>query len=282
MKQFFILLIAIMPITISAQHLELGVLAGISNYQGDLAPSSIKTSFGQTHAAFGGFVRYNVNNYVAAKFGVNYAKISGDDAVSDNSSRLKRDLSFESKVLEFGLIGEFNILGYQPYALEKVFSPYIFAGISLFKFNPTAELDGTRYDLHPLGTEGQGLEQFPDRKPYKLLDISIPMGAGVKYAINDKWNIGLELGVRMTFTDHLDDVSTTYVDDALILEANGEIAAALANRSGEPKFTDDGRGNPNNNDWYFIGGLTISYNFLDNGLVGSRGRSGKKSGCPTF
>ena len=108
------------------------------------------------------------------------------------------------------------------------------------------------------------------------------MGAGLKYALNDAWNIGVEFGVRMTFTDYLDDISTTYVGDAELLEARGELVAALANRSGEIRNAGDPRGNPDNKDWYFIGGLTVSYNFLDNGLVGLRRKSGKNSGCPTF
>ena len=85
--------------------------------------------------------------------------------------------------------------------------------------------------------------------------------------------------MRKTFTDHLDDVSDRYVDEDLLLANNGEVAVALANRSGQPIPAGRLRGNPDNKDWYIFTGFSVSYNFLDNGLVGSRSRGRKKAGC---
>ena len=276
MKNYPIFLLLLLPFGLFAQNLELGLMAGVSNYQGDLAPSSVAVSVGQTHAAYGGFIRYNVNPFVSAKFNTYYGTISGDDAKSERP----RNLSFRSDVLEFGLTGEFNILGYEPYNLQRVFTPYVFAGIAYYRFNPKALHNDTYVELQPLGTEGQGLDGQDPK--YKLGQFSIPIGAGVKYAINDKWNIGLEFGTRKTFTDHLDDVGGHYYDNEALLAGNGELAAILANRSGSDIEAGTRRGNPDKLDWYFMGGLTISYNFADNGLVGSRNRGGRKTGCPTF
>ena len=282
MKRFIILLLAFGPFCLPAQHMELGVMAGISNYGGDLGAESFFKSFSQTHAAFGGFFRYNVNNYVAARLNVYYGNISGDDAKANTQEREDRNLSFKSSMLEFGLTGEFNILGYQPYNLERIFSPYLFAGVAVFRYNPKTFYDGRWVELQPLGTEGQGLSSQPDRDFYSLTELAVPFGIGAKYAINDHWNLGLELGYRLTFTDYLDDVSTTYVDVDELLTNRGELAVALSNRSNTPKAPGEGRGDPSDNDFYFIGGFTISYNFLDNGLVGSRGRNKRKAGCQTF
>ncbi|MEL6864954.1 MAG: DUF6089 family protein [Bacteroidota bacterium] len=282
MRRFSWILMLFLPFMAQAQHLELGAMAGISNYGGDLAPKSFWDSFQETNAAFGGFLRYNFNNYFAAKFNVYHGKISGEDANAKNTSQQLRNLSFRSNILEFGLTVEYNILGYQPYALELPFSPYVFGGVAMFRFSPEAFYDGRWVELQPLGTEGQYLDSYPERDPYRLTTIAVPLGAGAKYAINDRWNLGLELGFRLTFTDYLDDVSTTYVDSEELLAQSGELAVILSNRSEEPKVDGDGRGDPNNKDWYFMGGITISYNFLDNGLVGSRGRNRRKAGCQTF
>ena len=90
------------------------------------------------------------------------------------------------------------------------------------------------------------------------------------------------------FTDYLDDVSGNYVDFQTLLAGNGELAAALGNRTGEylgtePVLGETGqRGDDKVADWYFLAGLSLSWNFLDNGLVGSRGRSTKRSGCKTY
>lgn len=281
MKRFIVLLIGLMPFALNAQ-LELGAMVGVSTYKGDVSPGSIWKSFGQSHAAYGGFVRYNVNNFIAAKFNVYHGKISGDDAESTIEERRVRNLNFRSNILEFGLNVEYNILGYQAYNLERVFSPYVFAGVALYRYNPEAFFDNRWIELQPQGTEGQGLASLPEREFYSLTNVSIPFGVGVKYAINDKWNLGLEIGARASLTDYLDDVSTTYVDQAELMAARGETAVALSNRSGLAVEPGDGRGDPTEDDWYFIIGLTISYNFADNGLVGSRGKNRRRQGCQTF
>jgi len=284
MKKIAIILFGLLPFTFlaKAQTLEAGIMVGLSNYQGDLGPDELSQSFSNLHAAYGGFLRYNINNHLTARFNIFHGKISGEDASSDTPGRQARNLSFRNNILEFGLTAEFNILGFQPYNLERVFSPYIFAGFAVFRHNPEAFFEGEWVELQPLGTEGQGLSDEPDKAFYKLTRFAIPIGGGVKYAINDKWNVGLEGGVRRALTDYLDDVSTTYPNLETLSRERGELAASLSNRSTTPTVAGQGRGDSSNNDWYFMGGITISYNFGDNGLVGIRGKNRKKSGCPTF
>ena len=270
-----IILAAVLCCTIPVfGQLEAGIMGGISFYHGDLSSDNFFNSFSRTGAMGGAFARYGFSEYLTAKFAINYGRISGDDADYDNP----RNLHFRSHVLEFGLTAEWNIMGYHPYNLYKVFSPYLFGGIAITSFKPQAELDDEWINLQSLGTEGQGMVEFPERKPYSLSDIAFPIGLGFKYAINDKLNVGIEAGVRITLTDYLDDVSTTYVNTALLAQSNGELAAALSNRSGREVQTGDPRGNPDDNDNYFMAGITVSYNFSDNGLVGSRGKTRGK-GC---
>ncbi len=273
---------------INAQS-EVGVALGVSTYQGDLAPDNIQGSFGNLHASFGGFYRYNFNNYFAAKLGINYGRLSSDDAKSEAEAKKRRNLSFRSDIIEFGLTAEFNVLGYQAYNYTRVFSPYVFVGIAGFKYNPKAFYDNQWIELQPLSTEGQGLAEYPEREEYKLIELSIPIGLGVKYALTDQWNIGLEAGFRKTFTDYIDDVSTTYVGRDVLVASRGELSANIANRTGEylgtePIDVQEGtqRGNAENNDTYIIAQLFISFNISDNGLVGGRSKNRRKSGCPTF
>lgn len=281
-----VLVLAILPMAASAQHLEAGILLGGANYVGDLSNNSSNLYLKETKPAVGIFVRQNFNDFVAVRLGFNWARISGQDANVRNDQFVHdRNLSFRTTLLEFGLMGEFNILGYQPYALSRPFSPYVFVGFAATKFNPKARYQGDWVELQPLGTEGQGMSGFDS--PYKKLTFAVPFGIGVKYALTDKLNLGLELGARPSFSDFLDDVSGNYVSYPELLAGNGELAAALGNRTGE--LTDNGepvivetgvqRGDDAKKDWYFILGVTISYNFLDNGLIGSRKRGGKRAGC---
>ena len=287
-KLFQILILSSLPLFAFTQHLEVGVLVGASNYLGDLSNNSSSLYLKETKPAFGGFAKYNFNHLLAVRGGVNYTWVAGRDAnVSNDDFVRSRNLSFKSSILEFSLIGEFNFPGYQPYALSMPLSPYIFGGISFFKYTPRTRYQGNWVDLQPLGTEGQGMAGREGK--YNLSDIAIPFGVGVKYAISDKINLGLELGARRTMTDYLDDVSGTYVSYPELVAGNGQLAAALGNRTGEllndkePVIVETGtqRGDLKDQDWYFILGLTVSYNFLDNGLMGSRGRSKRRAGCKT-
>ena len=49
------------------------------------------------------------------------------------------------------------------------------------------------------------------------------MGGGLKIAVNESFNILIEYGIRKTFTDYLDDVSTTYPGSNLVDMSNEAI-----------------------------------------------------------
>lgn len=91
------------------------------------------------------------------------------------------------------------------------------AGVGVFHFNPKGSLTDAAgnkswYYLHPLRLEGQGMPEYPYSKPYKLTQINIPFGGGIKYYISDRINLSAEFLYRKTFTDYIDDVSKKYID----------------------------------------------------------------------
>jgi opacity protein-like surface antigen len=267
MKRFVLLLCVVMASKLMAQHTELGINAGAAFYKGDLShtlPGAVK----EAHPAFGLFYRYNPSDYISYKLMFNYAAVSGRDKHAIEDDLLKRDLSFKSSILELGLQLEYNLGGYQPYALSSPFAPYVFVGIAGIRYNPQARYDNDWVNLRPLRTENISYSKF---------SVAIPFGAGVKYALNDHWNVGAEFGLRPTLTDYLDDVSKTYLSKAELTANGGAIAAALGNKIDAPSGLK--RGNNSGIDWYHILNVSISYNFLDNGLVGLRSRLRRKAGC---
>ena len=156
----------------------------------------------------------------------------------------------------------------------KLVSPYVFAGIALFQFNPEANYNSIWTELQPLGTEGQHLEGSTI-DPYKLTQISIPMGIGLEIRVSDYSSIGLELGIRKTFTDYLDDLSTVYPDIEQLTETN-PLAGALSYRVPEYTGVNDfenpvgnKRGNPNKKDLYLFTGMTFSFNISELISLGS-------------
>ena len=69
-------------------------------------------------------------------------------------------------------------------------------------------------------------------------------------------NLNLEIGIRKTFTDYLDDVSSdTYVDANELANINGQLSSDLSNRSLNGSRYGS-RGNSKTSDWYvFYGGM---------------------------
>ena len=290
MKFKSLIIILFFPFYFQAQYLELGISLGASNYLGDLAPSSFKVSIGQTNWAQGAFVRFNVNRFVGLRFDLTHGVISASDEFSlEEDFRKKRNLSFRSDIYEAAILGEFNILGFNPNEKKRIFSPYIFGGIAIFKFNPQAKLQDTWYDLQPLGTEGQGLPEYS--KKYSLTQFSIPLGGGLKIAMNKNFTFTFETGTRKTFTDYLDDVSTTYPDLGRLASESGELNAQLSWRYDEinidatPPAEGSGRGDPKDLDWYIFSKMTISYNFISGKKKfknGKRKRNRSTLKCPYF
>jgi hypothetical protein len=265
---FSIIGAALLPLLSFGQNWEIGAMIGGSNYAGDLTPSPLVLT--ETHPAGGAFLRYNVNKYFAIKGNVYYGRISGSDADATTARIVERNLSFRSDVLEVGANAEYNLGGYEAGSRKHRFAPYIFGGLAVFKFNPQAETPaGEWVDLQPLGTEGQGTTQYNNRHKYSLAQISIPLGAGVKWNVGGAWTLGIEAGSRKTFTDYLDDVSTTYVERDILEKESGELAANMSNRTGEiPPYQRQEvngttqRGNPTNKDWYMFAGITVSYTLM--------------------
>ena len=79
------------------------------------------------------------------------------------------------------------------------------------------------------------MAEYPNIRPYKLTQLNIPMGGGLKYFISDRFNLGLEFLYRKTFTDYIDDVSTTYIGKNNFVLPNGQLSTAglLQDRSYE-------------------------------------------------
>lgn len=255
---FFIILCSACSFSLSAQRHELGLLLGGSTYQGELNPQLADYRF--VDPAAGLFYRYNFSRHYAARIGFNYGSIRGDDHLSGNEFNYNRNLSFRSKMYDFYGQFEFNFLPYQINRKRYRFSPYAFIGIAYFTFNPQAKykdpLSGEEAwaNLHDVNTEGQGNSKYPDSKQYKLGQFAIPFGGGIRWNLWGRLGMGLEVGVRKTFTDYLDDVSRSYVAQS-DLSAFSQIFADRSinqdNQAGNP------RGNPSNTDWYAFGGLTL-------------------------
>lgn len=230
---------------------EVGGWLGGASYHGDLNTSILPKKLG---LAGGLLYRRNFNTRVSIRAGLNFARIWADDARSDNYFERNRNLSFRSNIFDFTTGLEFNFFEYEHGSNDASFTPFLYGGFSIFNFNPKAQLNNEWHALRPLGTEGQDLGA-----EYGSISGGLTLGGGFKWDINREWSFNIDFSTRFLFTDYLDDVSTTYADNRVILSRRGPIAAALADRSLVEGIGVTGRqrGNSKDNDTYILFGIGI-------------------------
>lgn len=237
----------------------LGDLGG-SNGRGKIGVSDFDMSSLRGNTSFG--LKINLSNKFSLRGDFFRAQVAGDDKHSGDPSRRDRNLSFRSNITEFSLTAELVSVNLAKFSRNKTntFELYSFAGVGWMRFNPQAQYEGKWYDLQPLSTEGQGLVN--GKEVYSLNSMVIPFGVGFRKNIAKSTFIGIELSMRKSNTDYIDDVSGTYVSYDVLRENKGEVAANLSNRSlsGRPN-TGSYRGNPNQNDNYSFVQLTIAKGF---------------------
>ena len=245
---------------------EFGISAGVTQYFGDLNPDY---HFNTLKPVIGIYFRKQLTDYISMRIAGHYAQLGYSDVYNtQNAFDLRRNLSFNTNVWELGLQGDFNFLRFIPGDGDHRSTPYLTFGIGMFSFDPYAYLDGQKYYLRELGTEGQGSPAYPDRKPYNNIAIYIPLGVGYKYNLNPKMNIGIEVVYRFTTTDYLDDVSKTYAginNFPTLPDGDPSVAALLQDRSyetGTPPIGIQGRqrGYSNQADGYLFAEIMFSMN----------------------
>ncbi len=236
--------------------------AGVASYYGDLTEKA--KLFNQSSYSFSTGFSYKYNRYFEARLEFSLLEVKGFDSKNNRVDLKARNLSFKSNVWDINLAVDYNILGLNE---DRKFSPYVFLGVGISHFNPyTTDRTGAKVYLQPLGTEGQGLSMYPNRKPYSLTNIQLPFGAGVKYAVTPRLVLQLELKYRYLDTDYLDDVSNASYPDLAALTAANPKLPGLAYRGDElpggadyPTKGTLNRGNPNKKDSYYSTQFKIAY-----------------------
>jgi hypothetical protein len=229
------------------------------NYYGDLAPkpNRFSTDIAFTRPAIGISFSHRFGPRYTVTGAFAYGTLVGADAESadrgDSSNglyRSNRNLSFRNRVKELSIVATLDLFENESTYISRVkWTPYIYAGVSVFHHNPQGQVpanhvdnatgfsnEGEWVDLQPLGTEGQysSLRETDVNygiKPYKLIQPAIPMGIGTRFRINEVMDLSAEIGFRYLFTDYIDDVSQNYVD--LGVFGDNELAKAMSYRSSE-------------------------------------------------
>ncbi|QHT69538.1 outer membrane beta-barrel protein [Rhodocytophaga rosea] len=164
-----------------AQRLEIGAGGGAMLYKGDLAPELIP-KFARPGATI--FLRHNPGKAISLKYSFSLGRIFADDRETDDNFANQRNRFFNTRITELAATAEYNFLDYRSDKARKPWTPYLFGGIAVYKFDPVENL----------------------RPEYKLTQLALPFGVGFKYVLGGQWNLGIEFGARKIFTDYLDDL----------------------------------------------------------------------------
>ncbi len=218
MRAFIVVILLLGFGLINAQTYEVGVFVGGANNIGDVGRMNYIAPSGP---AFGGIFKWNKSKRYAWRASVIYGKFTADDSKSSISSRRQRDYKMDNSVLEASAGLEFNFVEYNLHKLGPAFTPYLYTGITYFRYG---------YKYFDAG-QVQDLDQ-------KDGAFAIPMTVGVKARLWQFLIIGAEIGARLTFTDNLDG----------------------SNPEGS-NFEEFAFGNIFSDDWYVFSGITVTYTF---------------------
>lgn len=186
---------------------EIGPALGVTGYLGDVNTSNM---YKMPRVAGGGIFRYNMNSRFAFKGNLLYVNLAGDSKNIESQFPGQEQYKFSAHVIDLGGQVEFNFFhfGEGPrYKHYKRITPYMVAGLG-------AEL-----------SFANGNTSF---------GFVLPLGAGVKFKLKERLNIGFEFTMRKSFSDKIDGISDLYGYS---------------------------HGIAKNTDWYSVAMFTLTYEF---------------------
>ena len=222
---------------INLSKYEVGVSGGVFVYQGDLTPEKIgayKTLKPQ--------LALHLYRIMSPSFSVrlnyNRGKLYGNDAkYATPDWRQQRNFNFTTKVSELSVQGVWNILG----GRAPRFSPYLFGGVGVSFLKVKRDWSSFNASYFGDGSEViSGLATDVATTTPRTIPV-FPVGAGIRYALSDRFSLNAETSYRLSFTDYIDGFSKA--------------------------------ANPNKNDHYFSHSIGLIYSFV--------GKKNKTLGCPS-
>ncbi len=186
---------------------EIGPAIGITGYLGDVNTANM---YKMPRVAGGGIFRYNLNTRWAIKGNLLYVGLAGDSKNIESQFPHGEQYKFSAHVIDLGGQVEFNFFHFgegAKYKNYKRITPYMVAGLGM--------------ELSFAG----GKTSF---------GAVLPLGAGVKYRLKERLNIGFEFTMRKSFSDKVDGITDLYGYN---------------------------HGFAKNTDWYSVGMFTITYEF---------------------
>ena len=205
--------------SVNAQYQEVGLGFGGLTYTGDITRYyEIKDNSPGIYGLF----RRNVSEAISLRANVLGGKIRGNERYIPDAFSERRSHSFNINIIETSFLMEYNFLDFRDDKALFDGSPFLFVGVGGMYFWGHEEANGN----------------------YNDFQLVLPFGGGYKHQFSPNFILGIEFGVRKTFTDYLDNLSGIPEDQTQAFKGNFE------------------HGNKYNTDWYYFLGISINYGFF--------------------
>lgn len=236
-KSFIFLLSFIIVSQVArAQNFEVGLTLGAFTYNGDVHIEA-KNLSSTLQLGIGLVGKYRLSNHFLMRGHVITGKLSGSEKNHSEAWRQERGFAFKTSLTELAGLLEWELIQ------KNRTSLFAFGGVGAAFFNPTIDYnEPNSFILTDINADAKA--------NYKKVTAAIPVGLGVKYSLNNNFNLSFEVGARKVFTDYLDGIS--------------KIA------------------NPNKKDIYFFSGLTLTKAFGGGKKASNRLFQKGGSDCPKF
>lgn len=154
------------------QTLEAGAFGGAAYYLGDLNPQK---HFIESDLAYGGLLKYNLNQRLGISLSFTQANIKSDAADYNADHTASPAANLSTQINDLSLMGEINFFPYSIGDRDNIWTPYIMGGGAAFISNNTTS-------------------------------FAVPFGLGLKVSPFKRIGLNLFWSARKTFTDELDNV----------------------------------------------------------------------------
>lgn len=227
MKKIFVffILLTLNVHYIFSQRLEVGLFAGGTSFTGDIEVN-YKTFLQQIKFGAGGFVKYHLSENFVARAQFTSGTFGADEKKHPVSDyTASRGYSFKSKISDITAVMEWHPFGFTPEFGLTNSNMYI----SIYGFTGLGETF-----FNPTANLNQQTYRVTNgTTDFAKNALIIPVGAGLRWHLTEEFTLNAEVSGRKVFSDY---------SDGLKLNPNSK----------------------HYKDYYFFGGLSISYLFNSN------------------
>jgi opacity protein-like surface antigen len=223
-----VLLFLMIGVTISQngkmkQRPSIGLGIGVLSFNGDVGSGFDLSSFSRVKTGFNLNVEQRIGKYIGVAFNGTYGKLS------DSQRDKNVNLNFQTKVIQGDLNFVINFDNDMLLERNSAFAPYLSVGIGYLKFDSYGDLkdkNGIPYNYWTDGTIRDKPQSDPAAASSKIIQrdytyetqlkdsvtnykrntITIPIGAGLKFKVNEKISLNVGATYNLTMTDWIDNI----------------------------------------------------------------------------